>query len=40
LVLDQSLLDALQEASDLSGLYDELLRVLPLLDHERKNVAL
>ncbi|HWZ88096.1 MAG TPA: tetratricopeptide repeat protein, partial [Polyangiaceae bacterium] len=40
LVLHQSLVDALSEASDLVGLYDELLRVLPLLDHERKNVTL
>ena len=40
LVLHQSLVDALNEASDLVGLYDELVRVLPLLDPERKNVSL
>ncbi len=40
LVLHQSLVDALTEASDLVGLYDELVRVLPLLDQERKSVTL
>jgi golgin subfamily B member 1 len=40
LVLHQFLVEALSEASDLVGLYEELVRVLPLLDHERKNVTL
>ncbi|HEY4106281.1 MAG TPA: tetratricopeptide repeat protein, partial [Polyangiaceae bacterium] len=40
LVLHQSLADALAEAGDLEGLYQELVRVLPLLDYERKNVTL
>jgi golgin subfamily B member 1 len=40
LVLHQSLVDALTEASDLVGLYDELVRVLPQLDQERKSVTL
>jgi tetratricopeptide (TPR) repeat protein len=40
LVLHQSLVDALGEAGDLSGVYEELVRVLPFLDDERKNVTL
>lgn len=40
LVLHQSLVDALQEAGDGQGVYDELSRVLPDLDPERRSVTL
>jgi len=40
LVLHQALVDALTEASDLPGVYEELQRVLPQLDRERRNVTL
>lgn len=40
LVLHQSLVDALAEANDLNALYEELVRALPLLDRERRNVTL
>ena len=40
LVLHQSLVDALSEASDAAAVYEELSRVLPQLDPERRNVTL
>jgi len=40
LVLHQSLVDALSEASDTAAVYEELSRVLPQLDPERRNVTL
>ncbi len=40
LTLHQWLVDALTEASDLKGVYEELERVLPQLDRERRNVTL
>ena len=40
LVLHQSLVDALGEAGDACGVYDELARVLPQLDRERRNMTL
>ena len=40
LVLHQSLVDALGEASDTAAVYEELSRVLPHLDPERRNVTL
>ncbi|MEI9950773.1 MAG: tetratricopeptide repeat protein [Pseudomonadota bacterium] len=40
LLLHQSLVDALSEASDTAAVYEELSRVLPLLDPERRNVTL
>ncbi len=40
LVLHQSLVDALSEASDTAAVYEELARVLPQLDPERRNVTL
>lgn len=40
LVLHQSLVETLTEANDLGGVYEELVRVLPHLDRERRNVTL
>ncbi len=40
LVLHQSLVDALSEASDTAAVYEELSRVLPQLDAERRHVTL
>src|SRR6188768_1397782 len=40
LVLHQSLVDALSEASDTAAVYEELSRVLPQLDSERRNGTL
>ncbi len=40
LVLHQSLVDALAEANDWDAVHDELSRVLPHLDRERRNVTL
>ena len=40
LVLHQSLVDALSEASDTAAVYEELSRMLPQLDPERRNVTL
>src|SRR6185369_15941831 len=40
LVLHQSLVDALSEASDWDSVHEELSRVLPHLDRERRNVTL
>src|SRR6478736_1959944 len=40
LVLHQSLVDALSEASDTAAVYEELSRMLPQLDSERRNATL
>jgi tetratricopeptide (TPR) repeat protein len=40
LVLHQSLVDALSEAGNMQAVYDELSRVLPHLDPERRNLTL